>query len=80
MSEQASSDEKSKARIITHMNQDHHDSVRFIDIQQPVIAINKTSHRSSVISNTTTIFLATKHTQAKSQMPLSTTLRLSAPA
>lgn len=27
MSEQASNDEKSKARIITHMNNDHHDSV-----------------------------------------------------
>ena len=37
MSDQASKDAAAKARIITHMNADHHDSVSTIDCEKVYI-------------------------------------------
>jgi hypothetical protein len=74
MSDQASKDAAAKARVINHMNADHHDSVSTTKIGEVSISIDEGIQRSFVILRTTTIFLAGRLTTAKSPISRSTTL------
>jgi hypothetical protein len=48
MSDQASKDAAAKARVITHMNADHHDSVSTTEIGEVFISIDEVSKGHSL--------------------------------